>query len=93
MKLDIIEGKVVVRSETSAEADSLWGFYKKLNSGSVKSTEVGVVERKQHRKHKLHTFKKACVVCGKICNGKIGLGVHMANHKKNSPAYIGVNHV
>lgn len=41
----------------------------------VPSVKVG--ERKQ-KKHKKHNHKKVCDRCGKVCKGKMGLGVHMA---------------
>lgn len=38
----------------------------------------GPKSRKQHRKHKLHTFMKVCPDCGQEYKGNIGLGKHKA---------------
>lgn len=35
-----------------------------------------------HRKHKKHAFSKTCAVCGRVCKGLRGLGVHSAYHKR-----------
>lgn len=36
----------------------------------------------KHKKHRKHNFKKVCEVCGKVCRGKKGLGIHMAKRHK-----------
>lgn len=47
---------------------------KEVGTSKVK-TATTLTPRKVHKKH---NFKKACDVCGRVCRGNIGLGIHKA---------------
>lgn len=46
------------------------------------ATLQGLATRK-HKEHKKHQFPKSCELCGKVCKGFGGLGIHMAKCRKN----------
>lgn len=69
MKLDTINGQVVVRAESLSDIKRLFKL--------VKSEEVSEVRTYTRRVHS----KRECGLCGKLCHGKKGVATHQrANH-------------
>ncbi len=78
MKIQVIGERVILSSDTIAEAHKLFNIY--LGKDEVKNE----VTRKPHKKH---NFIKQCDICGKGFKGLQGLGIHRVTHKRNQVSF------
>ena len=74
MKIFTKDGVVCANAETMEDIAILLSFTK------VKKLKKDLTIRKEHKKH---NFPKQCGMCGRICKGVIGLGIHQAKCRKD----------
>ena len=79
MKLEMKGKYVVLTAETKKESVALL---------EVKLAGDDPVTPKKTRKHKKHQHKKTCDVCGRICLGGVGLGIHKRKAHNLPPVYL-----
>jgi hypothetical protein len=75
MKINTTGGVVTLTSETKEEAITLFSYG--LEQGNAP-------EKRVHKKHKRHVFKKECDVCGFMAKAGPGL----ASHKRSAHPLI-----
>lgn len=63
-----------------SDIEKVLGIENKITVDDV--VAFGEVKYTTKRKHKKHMHMKMCELCGNLYKGNIGLGIHMAKHRK-----------